>query len=112
MATGTLLDVPHLLFEPVVTVGAAVFTYSMARPVSLRPRLWAFGAVVIAFSVHRAVEALIPDPELFRASIGGDMTLLYVMLEYAGSAIVFLATPWVVWGLTRHRRPILDGERS
>jgi hypothetical protein len=83
----------------------------MARPVSLRPRAWAFGAVVVAFSVHRAVEALVPDPDLFSASIQGETALLYVLLEYAGSAIVFLATPLVVYALTRGRRPILDGER-
>ena len=112
MATGTHLDIVHLLFEPVVTVGAAAFTHAMARPVSLRPAGWALGAVAASFLVHRGVQALVGDVDLISASIAGKSALTAVLLDYAGSAVVFLATGPIVYALTSRRRPILDGERG
>jgi hypothetical protein len=112
MATGTLLDVAHLVVEPVVTVGVGAFTYSMARPVALRPALWTAVACVASFAVHRGADALLAGRDLLGSSVRGASALWTVLVEFSASALVFMAAPIVVYAIVSRRPPVLDSERE
>lgn len=111
VATGTPLDVVHLLVEPVITVGVAVFTYTMARPVSLRPGWWAVGAGAVSFTLHRLRELVSSQVDLLAVAARGGSSLWAVLLEFSASALVFVGAPFVVYALVAKRPPILDGDR-
>ena len=87
------------MLETVVSLGVGFFAARMARGFVRSSAAWGVGTVVVAFLIHRLVEAVTLVLDLHPVAGAPGMNLMKMAVPFSGTIAVFVLTPLVLMRL-------------